>query len=658
MNIRLISLGIQNFKGIKSRFIDFDGNDAVISGFNEAGKTTVEDAFLYCITGKDSLGKVDAKAFKPMTSDGEEIHFLETIVECVLDIDGVRHTFKKMLKENWIKKRGQEEQEFSGNTVSCWIDEVPHSITEYKKYIDSIIPEETFKLITNSMYFMTLPWKDRREILFKMAGAKSDVELMKENEQFKGLLEYLNGRMVDDMKKIVKDRVKDLDKQIDAIPGRIDENVRALPDDKTDYSALEKQAADIQADINTIDEELQSVQKRLDVYEEKQKKIMNLRQQREKCIGDQMESDLKERNRAKEARNDILREINHYEKSVIMSDNLISGFENNIEALDKELAALRDEWAKINESEPVELPEDAFICPTCGQALPEDQKENMIMEARAKFETEKAEALTSITENGKRKAAEKQKYQRMLDDEQVKLDETNAKIVALKAKLPAFDAVIDAPETDTDYSEDPFVKSLAAQIEELEKEISMPQEDKSAALLEKKKALNEELASVNKTLAGRQIAEDIKDRIYQLKAEEKRLCQQKAKEEKVLFLIEKFTSYKCKTLEGNVNGMFDRVRWRLFERQINGGINECCDCLIKGISYDVSLNTGAKINAGVEIANVISKHHGYFAPMFIDNAEAVTKVYPTEGQQIRLYHVETQETLKIEIIKTAERKTA
>ena len=46
MNIRLDTLKIQNFKGIKDLYIDFGGEDTNIFGENATGKTTVYDAFL------------------------------------------------------------------------------------------------------------------------------------------------------------------------------------------------------------------------------------------------------------------------------------------------------------------------------------------------------------------------------------------------------------------------------------------------------------------------------------------------------------------------------------------------------------------------------------------------------------------------------------
>ena len=47
-------------------------------------------------------------------------------------------------------------------------------------------------------------------------------------------------------------------------------------------------------------------------------------------------------------------------------------------------------------------------------------------------------------------------------------------------------------------------------------------------------------------------------------------------------------------------------------------------------------NNAAKINSGVEIINVLSEYYGVLAPIFIDNAEAVTKFTETKAQVIKL----------------------
>jgi hypothetical protein len=65
-----------------------------------------------------------------------------------------------------------------------------------------------------------------------------------------------------------------------------------------------------------------------------------------------------------------------------------------------------------------------------------------------------------------------------------------------------------------------------------------------------------------------------------------------------------------------------------------------------------SANTGARVNAGMEIINVLSEAYGVAAPVFVENAESVDDITPTIGQQIGLHKPEkkacTWDGLKVE----------
>jgi hypothetical protein len=87
-----------------------------------------------------------------------------------------------------------------------------------------------------------------------------------------------------------------------------------------------------------------------------------------------------------------------------------------------------------------------------------------------------------------------------------------------------------------------------------------------------------------------------------------------------------------------VNALFPTVRWRLFRTQINGGIEDCCDCLVTTADGRISDNPsdGEWIKAGIEIASVLSAHYGVIAPLFVNNAESVDALPRTSAQTIAL----------------------
>ncbi|MBP7398205.1 MAG: AAA family ATPase [Chitinophagales bacterium] len=72
MKISLKKLSLLNFKGIRQRTIEF--NDVTnIFGKNEAGKTTLFDASLWVLFGKDSTDRKDF-AIKTLDENNEPFH--------------------------------------------------------------------------------------------------------------------------------------------------------------------------------------------------------------------------------------------------------------------------------------------------------------------------------------------------------------------------------------------------------------------------------------------------------------------------------------------------------------------------------------------------------------------------------------------------------
>ena len=117
----------------------------------------------------------------------------------------------------------------------------------------------------------------------------------------------------------------------------------------------------------------------------------------------------------------------------------------------------------------------------------------------------------------------------------------------------------------------------------------------------------------------------------------------------MLYLCDEFMRYKANFIEESINRRFSMVRFRLFREQINGGLEDCCDVTVNGIPYSTGLNSGAKVNAGIDIINTLSRHYGARVPLFVDNAESVTRLAHADTQVIRLVVSETDKELRCEL---------
>lgn len=244
--IKLSKMEIRNFKGRKEFTLNINGLNANIFGENGTGKTTLNDAFLWVLFDKDSTNRKDFSV-KPQDKDGNDRHYLETEVTLELLVNGQPRTFRKMLTEKWTKKHGEEDKEFTGHETALWVDTVPVKKKEYTEQINALIDETAFKLLTNPFFFCTqLKWEDRRKTLMEICGDVSDVDVISSDEKLAALTDILNGKSITDQKKIIAEKIKMLNKNIEAIPIRISEQSRKMTfDEEANYPVVDEKLLEL-----------------------------------------------------------------------------------------------------------------------------------------------------------------------------------------------------------------------------------------------------------------------------------------------------------------------------------------------------------------------------------------------------------------------------
>jgi len=111
-------------------------------------------------------------------------------------------------------------------------------------------------------------------------------------------------------------------------------------------------------------------------------------------------------------------------------------------------------------------------------------------------------------------------------------------------------------------------------------------------------------------------------------------------------LIEEFIKFKVDTYEKPINELFDNVKFKLFDIQMNGGISETCEAMVAGVPWQLA-NTAAKVQTGIEIINRLSDFNNMYSPFFIDGRESVVEIPETKSQVINLIVKEGINPLKI-----------
>lgn len=631
--IRLHRLVLTHFKGIASLDLSFDGQSGLIVGANGTGKTTVVDAFHWVLFGKDSANKKDF-GIKTVDAQGDPRHNLTHEVEAVLSLDGQPLTLKKSFAEKWTKKRGQATAQFSGHSTEHAVDGVPVSEKEYAATIAGVMDESVFRLLTSPTYFNEgLHWQDRRQLLLRVVGDLTDTEVILSNPLLADLPKLLAGRTLEDQRKVVDARRRTINQELIKIPVRIDEATRSLghePETPTvDVMALRKSLIAQQSarqDLLTGGAVADTRRQLREV------EASMLRWQNELTASHQR--DVGELSHAARQAVSAYRDL---ETKADRLNNSIAWTAQEVESLEQQMAAKRDEWRNAN-STTFEAAGDT-VCAACGQALPEDQIQTAYDKALAAFNREKSAILEAVQRDGKALKEQQEDLRAKhltLIREQEDL-ETQLKAAHL-TKEQALEAAKAAEQTPLALDAVPEYQELLAQKERLMVALAQPADDKTDALA----AIDAEIATVQAQIDAADVARlqvahyaSTRQRIADLEAEEKTLAAEFEALEHQLYLMDQFTRTKVSALESRINAQFAGVSFKLFHELVNGALEETAITLVNGVPYP-DLNHAAKIQAGLAIINVLSAHYGVSAPVFIDAKESVSSLPATATQLIGL----------------------
>ena len=143
------------------------------------------------------------------------------------------------------------------------------------------------------------------------------------------------------------------------------------------------------------------------------------------------------------------------------------------------------------------------------------------------------------------------------------------------------------------------------------------------------------------------LIDDINHRIFELENQQEKLMAEKNALDEASFLMDEFIKAKVNMLEESINARFKLARFKMFNVMLNGNVEECCETTYEGVPYR-SMNNAARINVGLDIINALTSYYKVNAPVFIDNAEAVTEFVPVNSQTIKLIVDESKPQLTVE----------
>ena len=663
--VKLISAHCENFKGFKSFDVQFGDKITHIKGANGLGKSSIAELLMWVLHGVGNDLTSNPKVRREV--DKIPVADVPVVGEITMEVDGKEIIAKKVQKRT-TKKDGSYSDD---NTYS--INGVEKNLKDFIGYFD--FDFDDLLMCMNIGAFLAKKPKEMREFLFKLPQDISINDIVKKYSEFADLVPLLEKYNIDEISSMNKASVLKLNKEIAGYPGRIDEVNRQIVED-IDTAELELQKNELQHQISNIEKQEEDSLAQAKLHDSRTKDIMELQFKR---------SEIERTGNSKlmEQKKEIQRRIDAAEMQFrkAMNDSTMAEMDKQrvLEAIKRKTeqkASLLVEYTNVSQNvfpsyTPLpDLGSDIFICPTCGQDLPEsvknqkqEQYEVNSQRHRQQYDNDKKEweqrkldLLTSISEKGRTLKADIENLESFdLAEVENRLKSANEqKVTANSAKNKALEEMNALP-SQIDLSENQEYEALCQEIAKKEEALRAVNTgaDYRATLRSRKAEIQAELDSIKEKISRTANNVELEERLSFLRNEQLQKEQSKANCERILDLLDQLDQKKNELLVDSINSYFGgRVTWDLFAFAKNGGYKkDYCVPRIDGYEiHDNTANHGRKIEAMMIIALTIQKIVGIQCPVILDDGESLDpwRLPVCESQLIVMSRADNKE-LMIEV---------
>lgn len=652
---------LTNFRGIKSLTVDFGKETTEVSGANATGKSTLLNAYLWCLWGIDQEGRKDFN-LKPLDREGKTEDKVDVVVELTLrGVEAKPVTLRRTLRENWVKPSGETEEVYKGNTTIYEIDDVPVKMGEYNGYVTTILygcaPEGLMQLLSTPDWIPSMDWKALRKLLLDTTGGVDETELIASREEYKELMKEVGDTPLERAETQWKATKSKLTKELKEYQPRIDQTSAMKPAEQ-DWAEIEGRIAELDEALGTYSEQVTKATETANaayLEEDLSRKrltriatdIARLEAERERVKNrTKIDAENKVEELKARSRNILLRE-GDAKRALERAEGDITDLRKRIETEEGRAEELREDWRKLKREE---YPADKTTCPTCGQPLPQDELGKRMLAFEAKKQTD----LARINEAGRAKNEEIEQLKSKLDSLIVEKEARHEALMEVSAEVEQARTAVERAQYEAEALDDETPRDTAEadaiteRIQALRDEEAEIKERLNAKLTEKEEetdlsevkrkqvAAMAERDELKRQLSDRETIKRYDDEIKRLEELAKKKGQEMADVERWLSLIQSYRMDYIRRLEESINDLFSGgITFRMYDFTLDGNPVETCTPLVDGTPYQ-TVNTARRINAGIQIANAISRAYDISVPMWVDGAESVNSVQMAEGQAIIL----------------------
>lgn len=641
MRFTLKKISLNNFKGFEKMDVEFSPESTLIEGDNETGKTTLYDAFCYCLSKKSSDGSTDF-GIKPNFAT----EIVSPSVEVEAEIDEKPVTLKRVYQAKFTR-----DKKFSGYKTECFINGIPTGIKEFEKYIaDSVGEEEVFKLLTFPNYFTELMTTANGETVSQrqckalkhMANVESDKSIAESEEAFQPLLELLKRYdSVDDIQKFYKAEVKRIHQQIDDIPIRVEQQAKNI-------LKVEKSEAELNTMLSSVSAKIDALRTQNAPTPESMSQVNSIKAQLESARQEFSKVQNKESRLMFDEKNQYIEKLNEIRYSEHKNNRKISDIESQIKSFLVRIDGLtasknikkdciredKAELESMNNSTP-------YICPTCGTKLTGENLTKAMEEFQRKYncvkgnieerqteiediEREIEESQNAIDYLSVQKADLQKELGGLAESEAKLQEEYKSKVESIKETVAD---EIQSKRSTVDFLEKELKAANARCDEELKRKFSKIAYEQAKVEDEKQKIVLE----LNKIDSNRRCQKMIEE----LEESRDRYSAELDKAQMYLDISEEFIKKRSKLLEDAVNKLFDNVRFKFTREAKSGKVSESCIPTFNGQNYQ-DLSASTKLICNLDIVKGFQRYYNAYLPLFIDNAEGITETLDCDTQTVLL----------------------
>lgn len=597
--VKLRKIKLTDFKG-QNLELEF-GERTMIYWPNAKGKSTIFNAYLWLLTGADSMNRSNHALYDariaPLTRENSK----PAIVEGWFEVDGEPLTLKRMARPQFAS----DGTRLGADKYDMYVDGMKMASISYKAFIASTFADaDTLKFMLNPEHYRNVDWRELSDLLVNIIGKVNDGDLPHDYNIIKPLITKYGE---DKALKLLTDKIADNRKLLNVRRGMIEAMRTQLPD-LSAVSDAEKEVQEKRRELDEVESALKDMSSQREDMAAKYavceqtfneaKQIYYKNHEKHETRGEELAEDLSEAQRERNVLSGL-----HAER---LAERKRKG---------EELAEMRKAGREARER--------FGTCPYCHHELAVEEAQRLYSE---------------FTEKGKILAIELDGIDRQIDGLRCQINDYNSRVAELRMQIAAHGRYEDTPEG----------KAEIEQLRKLGEALIAPVPPENyTALMESKNALRLQIHELQNVIDKKSEYDAKLESIDEAEADARTIAADIAADEGKVAAFKQRESDILGVVKSRIEQLLSESTVCVGTQSKNGRVKTSCSLLVGGVPADDS-NYAAQTIAGIDLACALMRHYGLSVPMFIDNAEHITRnVGELPMQTVWLFASNRNEVVKL-----------